>query len=231
MNKKKDKNLEYYMSLNYPATVELYEEYGEIRFGLQVPDLSGVWAEGKTIEEAYADLIDTKRLWFATCLEKGIDIPEPVSEKDYSGKFILRLNPKLHRDLREMAQRSKISLNQYIRILLEKQISNLDLLAEIGQLGQLISKQSQTIEKLRKEVSSFEQRINSLEEKFSSTLDFEPKIYHTTTKGYPRGVAVIGTHVTAGVVYAQSNLVNFVGGQVIGRIKEADGEENLSIEK
>ncbi len=231
MNKKKDKNLEYYMSLNYPATIELYEEYGEIRFGLQVPELSGVWAEGKTIEEAYADLIDTKRVWFATCLEKGIDIPELVSEKDYSGKFILRLNPKLHKDLRERAQRSKISLNQYIRTLLEKQINASDLITEILRLSQLISKQSQTIEKLRKEVSSFEQRINSLEEKFSSTLDFEQKTYLTTTKGYPGGMAAIGGYWQAGGVYGQSNLVNFVGGQVIVGIKEADEEENLSIEK
>lgn len=96
MKKKKNRDLKFYMSLNYPVTVELYEEDGKQRFGLQIPDLQGVWADGKTIEEAYAELVETKKLWFETCLEKEIDIPEPISEKEYSGKFIVRLDPKLH---------------------------------------------------------------------------------------------------------------------------------------
>jgi predicted HicB family RNase H-like nuclease len=171
MKKKKNKDLEYYMSLNYPFTVELYKENGELRFGLQVPELQGVWADGKTVEEAYADLIETKRLWFETCLEKGIDIPEPVLEKDFSGKFILRLEPKLHMTLSKRAQRSNISLNQYIRTLLEKQIGNSDLIAEIRQLGKLTVKQSEAIDNLRKELTSLDHRIGSLEEAFSSISD------------------------------------------------------------
>ena len=171
MKKKKNRDLEYYMSLNYPFTVELYKENGELRFGLQVPELQGVWADGKTVEEAYADLIETKRLWFETCIEKGIDIPEPVLEKDFSGKFILRLEPKLHMTLSKRAQRSNISLNQYIRTLLEKQISNSDLIAEIRQLGKLTVKQSEAINNLRKELTSLDNRIGSLEEAFSSISD------------------------------------------------------------
>ncbi len=119
MKKKKNKDLEYYMSLNYPATIELYEEDGKIRFGLQVPELSGVWAEGKTIEEAYADLIGTKKVWFGTCLEKGIDIPEPVSEDDFSGKFLLRIPTKLHMALSKQAKKEGLSLNQYVKSILE----------------------------------------------------------------------------------------------------------------
>jgi predicted HicB family RNase H-like nuclease len=187
MKKKKNKDLEYYMSLNYPFTVELYKENGELRFGLQVPELQGVWADGKTVEEAYADLIETKRLWFETCLEKGVDIPEPVLEKDFSGKFILRLDPRLHRTLSERAQKSRISLNQYIRLLLEKQISNSDLIAEITQLRQFIAKQSETIEKLRKELATLEHRIGSLEEAFSSTGSGWGGIIFATTEEYFKG--------------------------------------------
>lgn len=168
MKKGKNKNLEYYMSLNYILTVEQYEEDGELRFGLQIPELPGVWADGTTMEEAYLDLIETKRLWFETCLDKGIDIPEPISESDFSGKFILRLSPKIHMTLSKMAKRSKVSLNQYIRTLLEEQISISDLISEISQSRQLIGEQSKGINKLGKVLGSLEQRIKSLEEAFSS---------------------------------------------------------------
>jgi len=171
MKKKKNKDLEYYMSLNYPFTVELYKENGELRFGLQVPELQGVWADGKTIQEAYANLIATKKLWFETCLDKGIEIPEPFSEKDFSGKFILRLDPRLHRTLSERAQKSRISLNQYIRLLLGKQISNSDLITEIRQLGQLVAKQSKTIDDLRKKLTSLDNRIGGLEDSLLSISD------------------------------------------------------------
>ena len=57
MKKRKDKDLEHYMSLNYTFTVDQYEEDGELRFGLEIPELKGVWAHGATIDEAYTDLI------------------------------------------------------------------------------------------------------------------------------------------------------------------------------
>ena len=200
MKKTRDKDLEYYMSLNYPFTVELYEEDGQPRFGLQIPELQGVWADGKTVDEAYADLIETKKLWFETCLEKGIDIPEPVLEKDYSGKFILRLNPKLHMTLSKGAQRSKISLNQYIRILLEKQISNSDLIAEIRHLGQLVVKQSKTIDDLRKKLISLDDRIGSLEDSLSSIPDvgWGKPIFATIGKPFQNSMVIFGPEIQVG---------------------------------
>lgn len=190
MKMKKDKNLEHYMSLNYPFTGELYEENGELRFGLQVPELQGVWADGKTIEEAYNNLVETKKLWLETCLEIEIDIPESISEKDFSGKFILRLDPRLHRTLSERAQKSRISLNQYIRLLLERQISNSDLIAEIKQLRQLVAKQSETINGLRKELLTLEHRIGSLEDAFSSTsgLGWGRIIFTTAEEYFTKGI-------------------------------------------
>lgn len=155
--KNKNKKLDYYMSLNYPFTCDEYEDDGEHRFGLQIPELPGVWAEGKTIEEAYANLVETKRLWFKTCLEKGIEIPEPVSEQDFSGRFVIRLNPQLHMALHKGARQAKMSLNQYVRSLLESQISNSDLISEIRTLG--------------KRFGQLEQRMGSVEEAYSALAE------------------------------------------------------------
>jgi predicted HicB family RNase H-like nuclease len=42
------------------------------------------------------------------------EIPEPFSKKTYSGKFLVRISPDIHRDLAVKASEQKISLNNYI---------------------------------------------------------------------------------------------------------------------
>jgi predicted HicB family RNase H-like nuclease len=44
----------------------------------------------------------------------GESIPEPISEKEYSGKFQVRIPPELHRKLAIEAAEANISLNRYI---------------------------------------------------------------------------------------------------------------------
>jgi len=46
--------------------------------------------------------------------ENGETIPEPISEKNYSGKLLLHIPPELHRQLVTEAMEEKISLNRYI---------------------------------------------------------------------------------------------------------------------
>ena len=177
------KNLKYYMSLNYPFTVEQYEDNGDLRFGLQVPELPGVWADGKTIEEAYASLVESKKLWFEVRLDKGLGIPEPPSEEQFSGKFILRLNPKTHMLLSKKAKIAKKSLNQYIATLLENQISNSDLLREIKKLAKIVGQQSETIAKCEAELKSVDRRMDRLEK---GSLPEKEWGSFTITVGEPR---------------------------------------------
>lgn len=44
----------------------------------------------------------------------GEDIPEPLSERSYSGKFNLRVGEGLHRRLAIRAAEEHLSLNQYV---------------------------------------------------------------------------------------------------------------------
>ena len=44
----------------------------------------------------------------------GESIPEPLSEKEYSGKFQVRIPPELHRKLAIKAAEAKVSLNRYV---------------------------------------------------------------------------------------------------------------------
>ena len=42
-------------------------------------------------------------------------IPEPLSSKKFSGKFVVRVTPERHRDLVLEAQENKVSLNRYVK--------------------------------------------------------------------------------------------------------------------
>jgi predicted HicB family RNase H-like nuclease len=44
----------------------------------------------------------------------GETVPQPISEKCYSGKFQIRIPPELHRQLALEASEQNISLNRYI---------------------------------------------------------------------------------------------------------------------
>lgn len=47
-------------------------------------------------------------------LEHGEDVPEPLSERNYSGKFNLRLGEKLHREVAMHAAEENLSINQWV---------------------------------------------------------------------------------------------------------------------
>jgi len=50
----------------------------------------------------------------------GDPIPEPLSNKKYSGKFSVRIPPDIHRDLAIQAAESGVSLNRFISAKLTK---------------------------------------------------------------------------------------------------------------
>jgi antitoxin HicB len=117
------KNLNYYLELKYPLIISEGIENGEPYFEAEIPELSGCGSFGETIEQALERLREAKELWIKARLKRGLPIPEPISEEDFSGKFLLRITPALHRKLAADAKNENLSLNQYIRKVLEERIS------------------------------------------------------------------------------------------------------------
>lgn len=105
------KNLDYYLELNYPLRVTPDPEVG---WFAELPDLPGCWGTGSTAQAAIDSAESNKRLWIDTALHDGSEIPEPRSDEDYSGQFLLRLPKSLHRALAEEAKWEGVSMNQYI---------------------------------------------------------------------------------------------------------------------
>ena len=75
---KKEKDLEYYMSLPYEVVMKACED-GD-GFEAEIPMLRGVVAWGKTEIELADVLNEAKETWFEIALKDGWDIPEPVGD-------------------------------------------------------------------------------------------------------------------------------------------------------
>ena len=121
-----DKNLSYYLALDYPIEVRTGSEGG---YFVTHPDLDGCMAEGSTLEEAVANLADSRELWIEARLASGYAVPEPDSG-EYSGRISLRMTPSLHAQLVRIANRREVSLNLLINSVLSAYAGGMEPLTE-----------------------------------------------------------------------------------------------------
>ena len=76
--------------------------------GVQVT-LSGQDDEATVIQEL-AQIVEE---WIAIFEEDGDPLPHPTAGQDYSGKFVLRVSPEMHKHLALRALSAGLSLNTY----------------------------------------------------------------------------------------------------------------------
>lgn len=65
-------------------------------------------------EKAFAGIIDIVRSVVEDMERNGEKIPEPICTHDYSGKFMVRIPPDVHRDLAIEAAEAGVSLNRLV---------------------------------------------------------------------------------------------------------------------
>jgi len=123
-----NKDLSYYMSLNYELNVhEMPENQGGGVF-IEIPQLGKLsfCAWGKTFEEARLNLDVIKEETIKEWLETGLPIPEPADQEvkeSYSGKFVLRLPKSLHQGLSVRAKDEGVSLNTLVTTMLTSSLT------------------------------------------------------------------------------------------------------------
>jgi antitoxin HicB len=103
--------LEYYLKLKYPVTIHEAPEGGYVA---EIEDLPGCLSQGETVEEALQLIGEARCLWIESAHEDEKEIPSPRGEKDFSGKFVVRVPKSLHRMLDKQAEKEGVSLNQYL---------------------------------------------------------------------------------------------------------------------
>lgn len=78
---------------------------------LELPSLS--WLEPES-GQAFAGIQQLARDVVADLEASGQKVPQPLSEREYSGKFQVRIPPATHRKIAEKAAEEHVSLNRYV---------------------------------------------------------------------------------------------------------------------
>jgi len=87
---------------------------GPSSFHAEILEFPGCFAQGETVESAYANLESAAESWIESCLARGQEIPQPSSNLTYSGRFALRLPRGIHRRAAQLAERDETSLNTFL---------------------------------------------------------------------------------------------------------------------
>ena len=102
----------------YTATVE-YEPDDRVFHG-RVNDISDVVTfEGTSVDELEAAFRDAVDEYVAFCEERG-----RVPQRPYSGRFLVRVPPALHRRVSEAATRAGESMNAWVQKAIERQLDD-----------------------------------------------------------------------------------------------------------
>jgi len=96
---------------NYHKIVEWSDEDG--CFVGSAPPLIGECCHGEDEAKVYAKLCQIVEEWVEILETDGKALREPLNKKHFSGKFVLRLEPALHRRLAAKAIAAGESLNNY----------------------------------------------------------------------------------------------------------------------
>ena len=100
----------------YIGTVELDENAG-ILYGEVINIRDVITFEGSCVEEIQQAFHDSVDEYLAYCKERGED-----PEKPFSGKFVVRISPELHRKAYIQAKLGNQSLNHWFTELLQSKL-------------------------------------------------------------------------------------------------------------
>ena len=95
----------------YMKIVEWSDEDG--CFVGSAPPLIGPCCHGQDEAKVYAQLCRIVEEWVEILETDGRELPEPLAAKKFSGKFVLRVEPALHRRLVAKALAAGESLNSF----------------------------------------------------------------------------------------------------------------------
>jgi predicted HicB family RNase H-like nuclease len=97
---------------HYTKLVEWSDEDG--CFVGSAPPLIGPCCHGNDEAKVYADLCQIVEEWIELLEGDGTTLPKPLGKaSDFSGKFVLRVEPAIHRRLAAKALAAGESLNSY----------------------------------------------------------------------------------------------------------------------
>ncbi len=77
------------------------------------PEIMAGGVHGGDEARVYAELCQAVEEWIEMLHKDGVPLPDPLAAKSFSGKFVLRIEPAIHRRLAAKALAAGESLNSY----------------------------------------------------------------------------------------------------------------------
>lgn len=193
----KKEGLSYYLKLNYPVTITKGTEEEQVYYEAEIPDLPGCNAHGSNIDEALKNVEEAKRLWLKASLDRNLAIPEPATEDEFSGKFLLRIPAKLHMELTILAKKEGISLNQYVRKELETRLGFEIFLKKFEQIFKKVEELDDKVEIIRIQTRELSQ-VTSNETTEFNDLSF-PLISSTSNPSFNPEEGFLNIYASGGI--------------------------------
>jgi antitoxin HicB len=159
-----EKDLKYYMDL--PYVIEILplkmEEGGGYLARIPLFGVQGIVGDGPTVEEALANLDVTKEIILSKLISENIEIPEPQTDDEYSGKILTRMPKWLHHKLAINAERNDSSLNLYIVTLLASAVEQDISLSKYEEINSNVANMCDCVKEIKDNiVSKFAMKFNS----------------------------------------------------------------------
>lgn len=107
------KGVKEYMKLPYNYIIQPISDESGNYFYARVLELDGCQTTGETFKEAFDNLKEAMEGWIEAKIEGGFEVPLPIGQENFSGKFVVRIPKSLHYKLSIEAEQEGVSLNQY----------------------------------------------------------------------------------------------------------------------
>jgi predicted HicB family RNase H-like nuclease len=102
----------------YEAVVE-FDEAAELFHGEVINLRDVITFQGQSVAELKAAFAASVQDYLAFCAARG---EEP--EKPFTGQFVVRTSPELHRAVSSAAKRAGVSLNKWVTTVLERAVTD-----------------------------------------------------------------------------------------------------------
>ena len=96
---------------------------GIIEWGAKYNDFNSVVGGGATPEEAVKEARENLAVMIEYYKKNNRELPKPRLAEDYSGKFLVRVSKRLHKDAMALANNEGVSLNQLINDALNRYVA------------------------------------------------------------------------------------------------------------
>lgn len=108
--------------MKYKYKIDLTWDPDDKIYVAQVPELDGCMSHGKTEVMALKNVQKAMEGWIKTAKALKMKIPEPITQRKFSGSFNVRISKEVHRILALKAAEGQVSLNHIISQILARAV-------------------------------------------------------------------------------------------------------------